>query len=572
MNPPQSSQSLSFSPIFLVLAISGTITLVSALPLLYHLATTGTSAPPSLSTIFSTVVLAALTTAAVLVLLSRSFLHPLQGISSVIAESVAKGGDFSNNIQDDHSRLGLIARHYNGLLDKLRKTIDNIRCQTIGISSESSVLRERLGDAAKGSEQQESLAYDIRTSCAAVTTTAVNVSSRAASLNATAQNRLEDAHRSQSELTALVNSIATINERQRSFRTTVESLSKHSHDIDQITLLIQDISDQTNLLALNAAIEAARAGEQGRGFAVVADEVRKLAERAKIAASSITDSTRQMAELADNTLNVTIEVSADTENARIAVEQASRSFDSMVQNFSATTNELQDISHAMQELEASNRDILSRAEQIDALSRKLGERMRNSLESSNRLNVASEDVFASGAKFTLGSGMFEKVLQQSFALRDQCQQILQRYADRGTNIFDQSYRPIPGIEPPKYETAYDKQVESELQEFYEQAMQKIPSAASLVASDVNGYVPTHIRKYSVQSGNLEKDITFSRHKRIYNDAVSLRACRNTEPFLYQTYYHQGLKEALTDISTPIFINGKLWGNLRININPKTLIG
>jgi methyl-accepting chemotaxis protein len=81
-------------------------------------------------------------------------------------------------------------------------------------------------------------------------------------VNDAAAQRLDDARLTEAELNSLVKNIATINDRQQSFRLTVESLLKHSHDINQIIQLIQDISDQTNLLALNAAIEAARAGDR----------------------------------------------------------------------------------------------------------------------------------------------------------------------------------------------------------------------------------------------------------------------------------------------------------------------
>lgn len=395
---------LSITPGIVATSVTAVVAMLAALPILAHLLSSGSDIAPGYGISLAILLIAVVTTGLILLFLNRSVLTPLQTISGNIEKSISEGGDLSKDLNPSESgQLSPVAHNFNSFLSKLRHAIDTVRVQTLGISKESTTLKTHLDEAAAVSEKQKTLARDIRESCSEVTNTAVNVSSNAASLNAAAEERLMEAHRSQGELVALVKSIATINQRQDAFRATVESLSKHSHDINQVTLLIQDISDQTNLLALNAAIEAARAGEQGRGFAVVADEVRKLAERAKTAAISITDSTAQMTQLADNTFEETLQVCQDTENARCAVEQASQRFNDMVGNFSATTDELHGISEAMQELEASNRDILSRAESIDDLSRSLGDRMRESLNSSFKLNNATKDILSSGAKFKLAN-------------------------------------------------------------------------------------------------------------------------------------------------------------------------
>lgn len=563
---------LSIPPAMMAISVTAALAIPVALPIGAHLLVSGTHIAPGYGTSLLIILMAVLATGTTLFYLKRFFLDPLQGISHSIGASVSEGGDLSRDIDPSQSgRFGPVACHYNGLLGKLRQAIDTVRIQTIGISTESVALKMRLDEAATVSEKQKNLARDIRESCSEVTSTTVSVSGNAASLNAAAEGRLEEARRSQSELVALVKSIATINQRQDAFRATVESLSKHSHDINQVTLLIQDISDQTNLLALNAAIEAARAGEQGRGFAVVADEVRKLAERAKTAAISITDSTAQMTQLADNTFEETLLVCQDTENARRAVEQASQRFNDMVGNFSATTDELHAISEAMQELEASNREILSRAESIDDLSRRLGERMRESMASSFKLNNATRDILGSGAKFKLGSGHIESIVSQCWQAGDRIQSFLTKQANQGVNIFDQNYRQIPGIFPPKYETSYDRVVESGLQDIYEELMRQIPHAISFIAVDTNGYAPAHLRQFSVQTGDTSKDETFSRHKRLYNDEVGIAAAKNTERYIIQGYYHRGQNGIYADISVPIHVNGRHWGALRLDLDPRALL-
>ncbi|MBS1198627.1 MAG: mcp, partial [Proteobacteria bacterium] len=256
--------------------------------------------------------------------------------------------------------------------------------------------------------------------------------------------------------------------------------------------------------------------------------------------------------------------------ARIAVERASKSFDGMVHNFGATTDELHGISSAMVELEAASREILGRAQEIDGLSSSLGKTMRESLTSAAQLNTSTEEILASGARFKLGIGKFEKVLDQAWRCRDQIQAVLQRLADQGTNVMDENYRQLPNYTPPKYETAYDKIIEEEFQDIYENGADKALGIYAMMCTDRNGYCPIHNRTFSVQTGDQAKDNIFSRHKRIFTDPVGSRSARNTEPFLLQTYQAFSGGDILSDIASPIFVNGKHWGNLRVTLNPTYL--
>jgi len=145
----------------------------------------------------------------------------------------------------------------------------------------------------------------------------VSVSARA--IDASTLRNLEIARESLGEVQNVAAKILAVSEKLQRFNHTVDELSQRSESVKEIAALIREIADQTNLLALNAAIEAARAGEAGRGFAVVADEVRKLAERVNKATQEIVGNINGMLELVGDTRAENDVINDDVEQTRDVV-------------------------------------------------------------------------------------------------------------------------------------------------------------------------------------------------------------------------------------------------------------
>ncbi len=129
-------------------------------------------------------------------------------------------------------------------------------------------------------------------------------------------------------------------------------------------------------------------------------------------------------------------------------------------------------------------------------------------------------------------------------------------------LFDTFYIPIPNTDPQKFHTQYDRVTDGVLQSILDRYLEKHPRLIFVVAVDRNGYLPTHNSRYSQPlTGNGEQDVKNNRTKRIFNDRTGLAAAHNVQPFLLQRY-SRDTGEMLSDLSVPVYVQGKHWGAVR----------
>ena len=329
----------------------------------------------------------------VYVMIQKFVLHPLNSLTT-LSRDIAQGhGDLTKRVPvTGQDELGELGKYFNLFIEKVQRSIAQVAETTNRITSSATELSATSTELAQSADGQNSRMLQSASAVEEMTMTAGEVARNSNDAARIAQETSETARSGHEVMTQTVSGMQQVSEAVGQSSTIIMTLGKSSDQIGEIVRVIEDIADQTNLLALNAAIEAARAGEQGRGFAVVADEVRKLAERTTKATKEIGDMIRQIQQ---DTKSAVASMEDGTQRVMDGVDLANRTGEALTKiqtMVEQTATMIQQIAGAAEEQSSATRQISSDLEAVSHSSREASGGVSESAKASRDLSTLATEL------------------------------------------------------------------------------------------------------------------------------------------------------------------------------------
>lgn len=471
--------------------------------------------------------------------------------------------------RDEYAEL---VASYNGFIERLPQPIDTVRNVTVKAAYQAARTLDSTRRTAQGSATQRSLTEEIYLSTGESQRTVEEIAEAAQLLSISSADNLEAARTSLQEMREIESLIGAINSQFQVFNTTVDELNAKSDIILKTVALIDTISRQTNLLAINAAVEAARAGQHGKSFAVVANEVKELADRVKLATDEVEENLAGMKKSIEMTASEKDRSLGNTLAVHQAVTALMQRFERMVADYESNRDKLTAVAASIEELSATNEGIFSRVEQAKGASAEVASNVTLTERAITDLFTSVEVLQEEMAQFKIGCGQLEEIHTLARSGQEFTRTVLEQIAADGVDVFDQQYRSIPGTQPEKFQTCYDDRFDREIQGFIDRLRQSVPGVIYALALDRCGYAPTHHSEFSrAQSGDPQQDLLYSRHKRFFRGSdAEIRRAENLKPSLFQTILRD-TGEIINDLSLPIHVHGRHWGAFIVGLKTEQFL-
>jgi len=342
------------------------------------------------------------TTIVLSVWIAKLIIRPTIAFSTA-ARQVADGDLTQHVVVESTDEIGQVGAAFNKMVESLRQVIGQVGEASSAVASASSEISSSTEQMAAGAQEQSAQAGEVASAVEEMTKTIIENSRNASNAADIARKAKESAERGGKVVEETVGGMQRIAEVVKKSAQTVQELGKSSDQIGEIISVIDDIADQTNLLALNAAIEAARAGEQGRGFAVVADEVRKLAERTTKATKEIAGMIKKIQTDTAGAVRSMDEGTKEVDKGIQLADQAGVALKEIVEVSQSVTDMIAQIAAASEEQSSASEQISKNVEAISTVTQQTASGTQQIARAAEDLNRLTENLQRLVSRFRLNS-------------------------------------------------------------------------------------------------------------------------------------------------------------------------
>jgi len=333
---------------------------------------------------------------------SRGITKTLGYVDRNLDEMSRGDGDLTRRLVVERlDETGSLAGSFNRFLDNMKEIVLKINENAVAVAGSAENLNRTSALIAEGTDRASSQSTSVAISCEEMAATSAEIAKNCVRTVEIAQKATQTAHEGSEVVNHAVMSIQRIAVKVQESAKTVETLGTRSEQIGNIVGTIEDIADQTNLLALNAAIEAARAGEQGRGFAVVADEVRALAERTTKATREIGEMIKSIQQETRSAVNAMVEGVHEVERGTEEAARSGKALEDILNQVAEVTSQINQIATAAEEQSATTNEISKSMHEITGVVSDASNSSRETAQAASELARMADDLKKIVAQFRM---------------------------------------------------------------------------------------------------------------------------------------------------------------------------